>query len=107
MASLGGFALAPSSQFVEAKYNVDFFVLHNALGREGSDGSGKLLQDAWDSDAKHALSTGKKVDDFVVRAALINRGAVGDEGELSKMVNSAIPQGFHREADILQRNAGV
>ena len=66
-----------------------------------------LAQHLADGDAEDALAAAHEVDDLVVRRAEVDAGAVAHQGGLSEVVDAGLAQLVDRDADLLQRDAGV
>src|SRR5438067_4715652 len=81
--------------------------LRRRLGRQVGQRALDLLERARDRDAEHSLPALQQVDDLLRGAALVHRGAVGDERDAGEVGDAAHAQGVDGLADVLQRDARV
>ena len=78
-----------------------------ALAGEIGDGAGQFAHRTGDRDAEYALTALQQVDDFFGRGALVDGGAVGEQGDVGQVLHTALAQVVNRDADVVQRDAGV
>src|SRR5690606_35405574 len=75
--------------------------------REVLDGPADLLHGPAHGDAEHALAAAQQVDDLLGRRALVDGGAVGEQGDAREVADAAAAQVLDGHADVLQRHPGV
>ncbi len=85
----------------------DRLAVVGAFAREVRDSAGQLAHRPGDGDAEHALPALQQVDDLFGRGALIDRGAVGEQRDVGQVLHTALAQMVDRDADVVQRDAGV
>src|SRR5689334_1994089 len=77
------------------------------LAGEVGDRAGELTHRTRDRDAEDALPALEQVDDLLGRGALVDGGAVGEQGDVRQILHTALTQVVHGDANVVQRDAGV
>jgi hypothetical protein len=53
-------------------------------------------------DAEHALPALQQIDDLFGRGAFVDRGAVGEQGDVGQILHAALAQVVDRNPDVVQ-----
>ena len=77
------------------------------LTREVGDGAGQLAHGARHRDAEHTLAALEQIHDLFSRSALVDRGAVGEQGDVGEVLHTALTQVVDRDPNVVQRDARV
>ena len=97
--------LAPRGQLVLGR--CDRLAAVGALAGEVGDRAGQLPHGAGDRDAEHPLAALQQIDDLLGGCALVDRGAVGEQGDVGQIANTPLAQVVDGNADVVQLDAGV
>src|SRR5690349_770611 len=104
-ADLAVAALAPGGQLVLR--GGDRLATVSPLAREVGDRAGQFPHSARHRDAEDALAALQQIDHLFGRGALVDRGAVGEERDVGEILDPALAQMVHGDADVMQRDAGI